>query len=281
MKVITTVREMQSICREIKKQGNSIGLVPTMGALHEGHFSLMEAARRENDFVVTSVFVNPTQFAPNEDLAAYPRTLEADCIAAEKAGVDALFAPSPEEMYPNGEGTWVDIQGHITQILCGQSRPTHFRGVTTVVAKLFHLSFADRAYFGQKDGQQALVIQRMVRDLFMPVEIRVMPIIRESDGLAKSSRNRYLSPSERKAALVLSQTLFQVKEMLQKDGGKKEEILQFIQQKIEKEPLAALEYAKMYSFPDLNEVEEPIHGSVFVALAVRIGKTRLIDNIVV
>lgn len=281
MEVISTVQEMRNFCGELKKQGKTIGLVPTMGALHEGHGSLIEAARQENDWVAVSIFVNPTQFAPTEDLDAYPRTFEADCAMAEQMGADVVFAPTVAEMYPTGEGTWVDIQSPITQVLCGKSRPTHFRGVTTIVAKLLLLSFADRAYFGQKDGQQALVIRRMVEDLFIPVEIRVMPIIRESDGLAKSSRNRYLSATERKAALILSQTLTEAKEIICRKAMRKEDLLLFLREKIGEEPLAVIDYVEVYSFPDLAELEVVGERPGMIALAVRVGTTRLIDNIVI
>ena len=207
MKLVHTVAELRDEVTAAKAQGLTIGLVPTMGALHEGHASLIAAANKENDFVVVSVFVNPTQFGPNEDLDAYPRTLEADCKLAEKMGANVVFAPSPKEMYPSADDTWVEVTGDITKVLCGRTRPIHFRGVTTVVTKLFNLAQPDRAYFGQKDAQQVEVLKRMVKDLFFPLQLRVMPIIREADGLAKSSRNTYLSQEEHTAALVLSRSL--------------------------------------------------------------------------
>ncbi|MDR2006001.1 MAG: pantoate--beta-alanine ligase, partial [Acidaminococcales bacterium] len=207
MLLLKTVREACAACREAKGRGGGVGLVPTMGALHAGHASLIKAAARENDFVVVSVFVNPTQFAPTEDLDAYPRSLEKDCALAEEMGAQAVFAPAAAQMYPGGEGVWVEVAGRLTEILCGRSRPAHFRGVTTVVAKLFNIIAPDRAYFGQKDGQQAQVIRRMAAELFIPVEIKIMPIVREADGLALSSRNAYLSERERAAALVLSRSL--------------------------------------------------------------------------
>ncbi|MBQ2134196.1 MAG: pantoate--beta-alanine ligase, partial [Phascolarctobacterium sp.] len=207
MKLIKTVAELREEVALAKSKGETIGLVPTMGALHEGHASLIKAANMENDCVIVSVFVNPTQFAPNEDLDAYPRTLEADCVLAEKMGADIVFAPSPKEMYPSEDDTWVEVTGDITKVLCGRSRPIHFRGVTTVVTKLFNLAQPDRAYFGQKDAQQVEVLKRMVKDLFFNIQLRIMPIVREKDGLAKSSRNTYLSTEERTAALVLNSNL--------------------------------------------------------------------------
>ena len=202
MKLCKTVAELREEIMLAKAAGKTIGLVPTMGALHEGHASLIKAAAMENELVVVSVFVNPTQFGPNEDLDAYPRTLEADCKLAEDMGADIVFAPSPAEMYPSEDMTWVEVTGDITKVLCGRTRPIHFRGVTTVVSKLFNLAQPDHAYFGQKDAQQAEVIKRMVKDLFFNVQLRIMPIVREADGLAKSSRNTYLSKAERAAALV-------------------------------------------------------------------------------
>mgnify|MGYP003482420525 FL=1 len=207
MKLIKTVAELREEVSLAKSKGETIGLVPTMGALHEGHASLIKAANMENDCVIVSVFVNPTQFAPNEDLDAYPRTLDADCILAQEMGADIVFAPTPKEMYPSEDDTWVEVTGDITKVLCGRSRPIHFRGVTTVVTKLFNLAQPDRAYFGQKDAQQVEVLKRMVKDLFFNIQLRIMPIVREKDGLAKSSRNTYLSNEERSAALVLNSSL--------------------------------------------------------------------------
>ena len=207
MKLCRTTAELREEIALAKTAGKTIGLVPTMGALHEGHASLIKAAAMENELVVVSVFVNPTQFGPNEDLDAYPRTLDADCKLAESCGADIVFAPTPAEMYPSEDMTWVEVTGDITKVLCGRTRPIHFRGVTTVVAKLFNLAQPDHAYFGQKDAQQAEVLKRMVKDLFFNVKLRIMPIVREADGLAKSSRNTYLSKSERAAAVVLSSSL--------------------------------------------------------------------------
>ncbi len=281
MKICQTVEEIRAACREARAAGKSIGLVPTMGALHRGHASLIEAAAAENDFVVVSIFVNPTQFAPTEDLSSYPRTLEADCKLAEQIGARAVFAPADKEMYPVGECTWVEVVGSMTKILCGASRPTHFRGVTTVVSKLFNIVQPDRAYFGQKDGQQAQVIRRMTQDLFMPVDIRVMPIVRESDGLALSSRNIYLSVEERQAALALSRSLNKAQALIGQGERGKSKIMQAVREEIAAEKLAVIDYAEIYSFPDLAVFGDNVSGEVFIALAVKIGKTRLIDNIVV
>ena len=213
MKLCQTTADLQEEVALAKAAGKSIGLVPTMGALHEGHGSLITAARKENELVIVSVFVNPTQFGPGEDLEAYPRTLEADCILAGKMGADIVFAPAAKEMYPSADMTWVEVTGDITKVLCGRSRPIHFRGVTTIVSKLFNLAQPDRAYFGQKDAQQVQVIKRMVKDLFFNVQLRIMPIVREADGLAKSSRNTYLSQEERTAGLILSKSLRYAEEL--------------------------------------------------------------------
>ncbi|MDR3348401.1 MAG: pantoate--beta-alanine ligase [Acidaminococcales bacterium] len=281
MLLLKTVQEARAACREAKSRGGGVGLVPTMGALHAGHASLIEAAARENDFVVVSVFVNPTQFAPTEDLDAYPRSLDKDCALAEQMGAQAVFAPTAAQMYPGGEGVWVKVAGRLTEILCGRSRPAHFRGVTTVVAKLFNIIAPDRAYFGQKDGQQAQVIRRMAEELFVPTEIKIMPIVREADGLALSSRNVYLSGREREAALVLSRSLRAVREKIEKGERDPAAALSFLNGLIAAEPLARLEYAEIYSFPALEEFAGEMSGEVFIALAAKIGQTRLIDNIVV
>ncbi|UQZ90155.1 pantoate--beta-alanine ligase [Deltaproteobacteria bacterium Smac51] len=281
MKVFSKIDELREELLKNRQNNASIGLVPTMGALHDGHASLLRAACAENDYVVVSLFVNPTQFAPTEDLAAYPRTFEADCRLAEEIGAKAMFAPTPEEMYPEGDSTWVEVTGHLTAILCGKSRPTHFRGVTTVVAKLLNIVGPCKAYFGQKDGQQAQVVRRMVRDLFIPAEIRIMPIIRENDGLAMSSRNAYLSEDDRAAALVLSRSLNEAEELIKNKGLRdREEILSRITAIISDTPQAQLDYAEIYSFPDLEEIDH-LEGEIFIALAVRFGGARLIDNLVV
>ena len=280
MKLVHTVVELREEVAQAKAQGLTIGLVPTMGALHEGHASLIAAANKENDFVVVSVFVNPTQFGPNEDLDAYPRTLEADCKLAEKMGANVVFAPSPKEMYPSSDDTWVEVTGDITKVLCGRTRPIHFRGVTTVVTKLFNLAQPDRAYFGQKDAQQVEVLKRMVKDLFFPLTLRVMPIIREADGLAKSSRNTYLSVEEHTAALVLSRSLKAAKAMYEAGERDAAKITTAVTADIEKEPMSNIDYVEIYALPGLEPVATPMVGSNLLAVAVKFGTTRLIDNVV-
>jgi pantoate--beta-alanine ligase len=274
------IAELKKAVRQCKKEGKTIGLVTTMGALHEGHASLIKAARKENDFVIATVFVNPTQFGPTEDYAAYPRTLEADCKTAEAAGADLLFAPSPEEMYPHKDMTWVEVTGPITKVLCGRTRPIHFRGVATVCTKFFNLTECDRAYYGLKDAQQTQVLQRMVEDLFMNVQLRLMPIVREADGLAKSSRNVYLSREERTAALVLSRSLKHAREAYEKGERSKSKLIAMVTEEIKSEPMSNIDYVEMYGMPGLPEVGETITGSVLLAVAVKFGKTRLIDNVV-
>ena len=280
MKLVHTVAELRDEVTAAKAQGLTIGLVPTMGALHEGHASLIAAANKENDFVVVSVFVNPTQFGPNEDLDAYPRTLEADCKLAERMGANVVFAPSPKEMYPSADDTWVEVTGDITKVLCGRTRPIHFRGVTTVVTKLFNLAQPDRAYFGQNDAQQVEVLKRMVKDLFFPLQLRVMPIIREADGLAKSSRNTYLSQEEHTAALVLSRSLKAAKAMYEAGERDAAKITAAVTADIEKEPMSNIDYVEIYALPGLEPVATPMVGSNLLAVAVKFGTTRLIDNVV-
>ena len=280
MKLIKTVAELRDDVALIKSKNETIGLVPTMGALHEGHGSLIAAANKENDCVIVSVFVNPTQFAPNEDLDAYPRTLEADCVLAEKMGADIVFAPSPKEMYPSEDDTWVEVTGDITKVLCGRSRPIHFRGVTTVVTKLFNLAQPDRAYFGQKDAQQVEVLKRMVKDLFFNIQLRIMPIVREKDGLAKSSRNTYLSNEERSAALVLNSSLSVAKKLFQQGERNKDALISAVIAGIKAEPLSDIDYVEIYALPELKPVTNPLQGSNLLAVAVKFGTTRLIDNVV-
>ena len=273
-----TVKEVKDQVREWKKQGFSVGLVPTMGYLHEGHQSLVKRAVAENDKVVVSVFVNPIQFAPNEDLETYPRDLEADCALCESTGAAMVFHPESSEMYGDDFTTFVDMTG-VTKELCGKSRPTHFRGVCTVVNKLFNIVTPDKAYFGQKDAQQLAVIRRMVRNLNMNLEVVGCPIIREADGLAKSSRNTYLSAEERKAALVLSKAIFLGEKMI-KDGERDgDKVLSAMTQLIESEPLAKIDYVEMVKW-DSIEIHHQIDGPVLTAIAVYIGKTRLIDNFI-
>ena len=280
MKLIKTVAELREEVALIKSKNETIGLVPTMGALHEGHGSLIAAANKENDCVIVSVFVNPTQFAPNEDLDAYPRTLEADCVLAEKMGADIVFAPSPKEMYPSEDDTWVEVTGDITKVLCGRSRPIHFRGVTTVVTKLFNLAQPDRSYFGQKDAQQVEVLQRMVKDLFFNIQLRIMPIVREKDGLAKSSRNTYLSTEERTAALVLNSSLKTAQKLFQQGERNKDTLISAVIAGIKAEPLSDIDYVEIYALPELKPVTNPLQDSNLLAVAVKFGTTRLIDNVV-
>ena len=279
MVILRTQDEIKSYSLEMKKAGKVIGLVPTMGALHEGHLTLMREAKAKTDVVIASVFVNPVQFGPNEDFDAYPRDFEGDCQKMEKAGVDAVFHPTPEEMYPDGFCTYVNVEGEFTKKLCGGHRPGHFRGVATVVTKLINLARADKAFFGQKDAQQVCVIRRFVEDLAIPVEINMVPIVREESGLARSSRNMYLSAKEKEAALVLSRSLNKAKEAF--DGGltKASAVKQIIEDEIKKEPLAAIDYVEVYSFPELEEIEY-INREAIMAIAVKIGKTRLIDNVI-
>lgn len=280
MKLVKTVAELREEIAAAKLAGKTIGLVPTMGALHEGHASLIKAANMENDFVVVSVFVNPTQFGPNEDLEAYPRTLDADCKLAESVGADIVFAPSAKEMYPSEDMTWVEVTGNVTKVLCGRSRPIHFRGVTTVVSKLFNLAQPDRAYFGQKDAQQVEVLKRMVKDLFFNLQLRIMPIVREADGLAKSSRNTYLSASEHEAALVLSRSLKKAQERFAAGERDATVLTEGVRAEIAAEPMSDIDYVEIYRLPELQPVDGPLTGSNLLAVAVKFGTTRLIDNVI-
>lgn len=275
MKIVGTVKEVREQVKEWKKQGLSVGFVPTMGYLHEGHKSLMDAARKGNDKVVVSIFVNPMQFGPTEDLATYPRDLDHDAALCESAGVDLIFHPEAEEMYEKDFCSFVDMTG-LTEGLCGKTRPIHFRGVCTVVNKLFNIVTPDHAYFGQKDGQQLAVIKRMVRDLNMDIEIVGCPIVREEDGLAKSSRNTYLFSEERKAALILSKTVALGKELAktEKDANK---VVEAMKKNIETEPLAKIDYVEAVDALSMAPVEK-LEGTCMLAMAVYIGKTRLIDN---
>ena len=278
MKIVSTVEEVRAQVKEWKKEGYTIGFVPTMGYLHEGHASLMDAAG-ENDKVVVSIFVNPIQFGPNEDLESYPRDLEHDAKVCEEHGVDLIFHPTPEEMYGEHFYTYVDMDV-LTKELCGLSRPVHFRGVCTVVNKLFNIVTPDHAYFGEKDAQQLDIIKRMVKDQNMPLEIHGCPIIREEDGLAKSSRNTYLSEEERKAALVLSRSIFLGKEMVEKGERDAKKVVAAMTAEIEKEPLAKIDYVKVVDLETMQQVET-IEHDILTAIAVYIGKTRLIDNFMV
>lgn len=276
------IEETRRQIKAWKRQGLRVGLVPTMGYLHEGHQSLMEAAKRENDKVAVSVFVNPIQFGPNEDFASYPRDFEKDAALCERAGVDLVFHPDAAEMYDADFSTYVDMEG-LTKELCGKSRPTHFRGVQTVVSKLFHIIPADRAYFGQKDAQQLAVIKKMVRDLSMDIEIVGCPIVREADGLAKSSRNTYLNAKERQAALILHKSLMEGKKLI--DDGERDasKVKRAIEACIGQEPLASVDYVEIVDFADITplcNLHDAKEGEVLCAIAVYIGKTRLIDNFI-
>ncbi|ABN52135.1 MAG TPA: pantoate--beta-alanine ligase [Hungateiclostridium thermocellum] len=279
MRVIETISDLKAIIRTQKNLGRVIGLVPTMGYLHEGHLSLVNMSRQNNDYTVMSIFVNPTQFGPNEDFDRYPRDLERDLKLAEAAGVDVVFAPSVKEMYPDGYKTYVNVEG-ITEVLCGKSRPGHFRGVTTIVTKLFNIVEPHRAYFGQKDAQQVAVIKKMVKDLNMNVEIITCPIVREEDGLAMSSRNVYLSPEERKSAVILSKSLMEAEELIKKGETDAKKIRKYIIDRIQTEKNAVIDYVEVVNADTLENVDE-IKGRVLVALAVKFGSTRLIDNVIV
>ena len=276
MEIITTVEGVRKQVKEWRKEGLTVGLVPTMGYLHEGHKSLIDKAVAENDRVVVSVFVNPIQFGPSEDLASYPRDLERDAELCEKAGANVIFHPEDSEMYFDDFCTYVDMDD-LTKGLCGKTRPTHFRGVCTVVSKLFHIVAPDRAYFGQKDAQQLAVIRRMVRDLNFDLEIVGCPIVREEDGLAKSSRNTYLNAEERKAAVVLHKGLTEGEKLLQAGEKDAAKVIAAVREVIEKEPLAKIDYVSAVDGITMMPVTQ-IKGEVLVAMAVYIGKTRLIDN---
>ena len=278
MDICYTVKEVRTKINEWKKQGLTVGFVPTMGYLHEGHKSLMEAARAHNDKVAVSIFVNPMQFGPSEDLKTYPRDFNRDIKLCESVGVDLIFHPEPSEMYDDNFCSYVDMNG-LTEELCGKSRPGHFRGVQTVVLKLFNIVKPDRAYFGQKDAQQLAVIKRMVADLNADVEIIGCPIIREADGLAKSSRNTYLSKDERAAALILSKSLDLGKKLIEQGETDAKKVIEAISNNIKTEPLARIDYVSAVDFNTIKPVDK-IGKSVLIAIAVYIGKTRLIDNFI-
>ena len=279
MKIVTSKDEVRQQVREWRRQGLSVGLVPTMGFLHEGHQSLIERAAAENDRVVVSDFVNPTQFGAGEDLASYPRDIERDARLAQQAGAQLIFHPPAEEMYVPGASTFVDMQGDITAELCGRTRPTHFRGVCTIVAKLFNIVAPDRAYFGQKDAQQLAVIRKMVRELDFDLEIVACPIVREADGLAKSSRNTYLNAAERKAALVLSRAVKLGNRLAAGGERDADKITATMRALIEEEPLARIDYVKAVDADTIKPLSR-LQGRSLVALAVYIGDTRLIDNFI-
>lgn len=278
MQVVKTIQEVRKIVKGWRKEGLSVGLVPTMGFLHEGHQSLIAKSVADNDRTVVSVFVNPIQFGPSEDLEAYPRDLNHDMAAVEAMGGDLIFNPDPSEMYPDHFTTFVDTT-ETTELLCGARRAGHFRGVCTVVSKLFNIVGPDRAYFGQKDAQQLATVRRFVRDLNFDLEIIACPIVREADGLAKSSRNTYLSAEERRAALILSKSLKLGQTAVENGERRASAIIKIISDSLQTEPLARVDYVEVV---DLNNVQrvETIEGETLVAIAVYIGKTRLIDNFI-
>jgi pantoate--beta-alanine ligase len=283
MIIATTVAQVRQQVKEWKSHGLTVGLVPTMGYLHEGHASLVDTAVSQCDRVVASDFVNPTQFGPGEDLESYPRDFDHDCALLEEHGCAMVFYPSVDEMYPDGGGktdTYVEILDEMPKQLCGKTRPIHFRGVCTVVSKLFNIVTPDKAFFGQKDAQQLAIIRRMVRDLSYGIEIVGCPIIREADGLAKSSRNTYLSPEERKAALCLSQAVFLGQKMAAEGEKDANKIVEAMKARISSEPMAKIDYVSAVDGVTMQPVTT-MEGCVLVAMAVYIGKTRLIDNFIV
>ena len=280
MLVLNDAKAMQNWCLDKKRQGKKIGLVPTMGYLHAGHLSLVKEAGRHCDIVVVSIFVNPTQFGPNEDFESYPRDVESDRQKLAQEKVDAIFAPAAREMYCEGYNSWVELKGEITAKLCGASREGHFRGVTTVVSKLFNICQPDMAFFGQKDAQQAMIIEKMVQELNFPLTIMRVPIVREADGLALSSRNVYLDGEQRRQALVLSQSLQKARKLAEDGEHNVARLKQEIRKMIEAAPQANIDYVEIYDAKDLGDVEE-IKGPVLIALAVKFGNTRLIDNLIV
>ena len=280
MIIATTIAEVRAQVAAWKKEGLTVGLVPTMGYLHEGHASLVDEAVRRCDRVVASVFVNPTQFGPQEDLEAYPRDFDRDCALLEAHGCHLVFHPTVEEMYPAGAATYVEIHSEMPKQLCGKSRPIHFRGVCTVVSKLFNIVTPDMAFFGQKDAQQLAILRRMVRDLSYGIELVGCPIVREADGLAKSSRNTYLSAEERQAALVLSQAAFLGQKLVQEGERDTARLVSAMSAHIAAQPLARIDYVEAVDGVTMEPVET-LRGTVLVAMAVYIGKTRLIDNFIV
>ena len=280
MIIATTIAQVRAQVAAWKKEGLTVGLVPTMGYLHEGHASLVDEAVRQCDRVVASDFVNPTQFGPNEDLEAYPRDFDRDCALLEEHGCAMVFHPAVEEMYAPGAATYVEILSDMPKQLCGKTRPIHFRGVCTVVSKLFNIVTPDKAFFGQKDAQQLAIIRQMVRDLSYGIEIVGCPIVREADGLAKSSRNTYLSEAERQAALVLSESVFLGQKMVTEGETDANKIVTAMTEHIQAQPLAKIDYVSAVDGVTMDPVDR-IAGTVLVAMAVYIGKTRLIDNFIV
>lgn len=280
MIITTTIKEVRDQIKEWKKQGLTVGLVPTMGYLHEGHASLVKESVKQCDKTVVSVFVNPTQFGPNEDLSTYPRDFEHDCSLLEDNKCDLVFHPDAKEMYNDDFSTFVEVQSEMPKQLCGKTRPIHFRGVCTVVSKLLNIVTPDKAFFGQKDAQQLAIIRHMVQDLSMGVEIVGCPIVREEDGLAKSSRNVYLNEEERKAALILSKSIFLGKKLVSDGETNAEKIVSEMTKLIESEPLARIDYVSAVDGITMMPITTVKNPSLF-AMAVYIGKTRLIDNFIV
>jgi pantoate--beta-alanine ligase len=274
--IVKKISEVRKKVKEAKKQGFSVGFVPTMGYLHDGHLSLIKKAKEENDFVVVSIFVNPIQFGPNEDLDKYPRDIIRDTEVAEKGGCDLIFNPEVDEIFPEPLKTSVEVTG-LTEPLCGRSRPGHFKGVTTIVSKLFNIVAPDKAYFGQKDAQQAAVLIKMTKDLNFDIEITVCPIVREVDGLAMSSRNVYLNSEERKNALSLIKSLEMAEEIIEAGEREVDQVTDIMKKMIESHPGCQVDYIEILDFENMEEIKE-IKGKVLIALAVRLGKTRLIDN---
>jgi pantoate--beta-alanine ligase len=285
MKVIRTIHEVKEEIRTRRRQDQIIGLVPTMGALHQGHLSLVAPCKKENDVTVVSVFVNPAQFGPNEDFARYPRDYQRDEGLLKELGVDIIFYPGTEEIYPPGYSSYVEVE-RLANVLCGKSRPGHFRGVATVVLKLFHIIYPDNAYFGQKDAQQAILLKRMVTDLNLDVKLNVMPIVRDEDGLALSSRNVYLSREEREAALHLPRALAQAKSRIRQGLKDVSRVKARIREELTKSPLVTIDYVEVVRsdtlgpFPGSPEAQVINSENTLVAAAVRVGKTRLIDNFI-
>lgn len=279
MKIVDSVARMSTLAKILKKDGKTIGLVPTMGYLHEGHLSLANVAKKHTDIVVMSIFVNPIQFGPKEDFEKYPRDLKHDEDLARSAGVDVLFNPSAKEMYPEGYSTFINVEG-LSDVMCGASRPGHFKGVATVVAKLFGIVKPDMAYFGQKDAQQAVIIKNMVEDLNMGIEIKVMPVIREIGGLAMSSRNAYLSEEERDDAQVLHRSLEHAERLVRQGERNSKKIMSEIKNLIKDKPSVVIEYVSMVNAGDLKDIDT-ITRETLIAVAAYVGRTRLIDNVIV
>jgi pantoate--beta-alanine ligase len=279
MKVVETIKQVRDSVKAARGRGKKIGFVPTMGALHTGHVSLIERAAKDCDYVVVSIFVNPTQFGPGEDFKKYPRPLQADLQICKKAGVDLVFAPSPRQMYGKDNLSWVTVE-KLSEPLCGRFRPGHFRGVTTVCCKLFNVVLPDAAYFGQKDAQQAVVVKRMVADLNMPLKIVVCPTVREANGLAMSSRNQYMTPQQRKDAALIYESLQKCRQMIKQGGRDAGKIKSQMRKILNRIPSAEIQYVSIVDAETLQYLDQA-RGKILAAVAVKIGRTRLIDNILI